>query len=95
MNQSYKLPQVSNDDSLCADLSLLLPDEEEDRGDMKLHISVAADTINNWEGDEDENEDEDEVPEDDGISDLSQTFLIEHTKTHITERTHEDSATSR
>ena len=53
MNQPYKLPQVSNDDSLCADLSGLMADEEEDVGEMKLHISVAADTINNWEGEED------------------------------------------
>ena len=53
MNQSYQLPQVSNDDSLCADLSGLMADEAEDVGEMKLHISVAADTINNWEGEED------------------------------------------
>ena len=30
-----------------------MADEEEDVGEMKLHISVAADTINNWEGEED------------------------------------------
>ena len=31
------------------------------------------------------------VPEDESISELSQTFLIEQTKMHITERTYEDS----
>ena len=41
----------------------------------------------------DDHED-DLVPEDDHISALSQTFLIEHTKNHITERTNEDSTLS-
>ena len=31
---------------------------------------------------------------DDHISEMSQTFLIEHTKNHITERTNEDSSLS-
>ena len=36
-------------------------------------------------------DDFDQVPDDEGISELSQTFLIEQTKMHITERTNEDS----
>ena len=98
MNQSYKLQQVSNDDSLCADLSVIMPDEEEEIGEIKLDVSVVADNSNsnnnnNYNSLQDE-EEEDEVPEDDPISELSQTFLIEQTKTHITERTHEYSTTS-
>ena len=51
MNSSSKLQQVSNEDSLCAGLSVIMPDEEDDIGEMKLQVDIVADenhNNNNW-----------------------------------------------
>ena len=96
-----KLPQVCNEDSICGDLELLAGAEDE--GNIALSSTPRASrestnfgystssnvaiAINFRNGPQEE----DLVPDDDHISELSQTFLIEGTKNHITERSYEDS----
>jgi len=96
-----KLPQVCNEDSICGDLELLAGAEDE--GNIALSSTPRASretanfgyssnsnvalAINFRDGNQEE---DDLVPDDDHISELSQTFLIEGTKNHITERSYEE-----
>ena len=88
---------MCNEDSICGDLELLAGAENE--GNIALSSTPRANRESTNFGYSSSNaavainfrdQDEDFVPDDDPISELSQTFLIEATKNNITELHYEE-----